>query len=64
MVGIGAGVPRLAENINVRFGDVVVSQPTGASPGVVQYDLGKLGKDGQFKRIGVFAPPPEVLFKG
>ncbi|KAI6614348.1 hypothetical protein MCOR14_011444 [Pyricularia oryzae] len=64
MVGIGAGVPRLAENVDVRLGDVVVSQPTGASPGVVQYDLGKLGKDGQFKRIGAFAPPPEVLLKG
>ncbi|KAH9427463.1 hypothetical protein MCOR02_012095 [Pyricularia oryzae] len=64
MVGIGAGVPRLAENVDVRLGDVVVSQPTGASPGVVQYDLGKLGKDGQFKRIGALAPPPEVLLKG
>ncbi|TLD09766.1 hypothetical protein PspLS_11579 [Pyricularia sp. CBS 133598] len=64
MVGIGAGVPRLADNIDIRLGDVVVSQPTGASPGVVQYDLGKLGKDGQFKRIGALAPPPEVLLKG
>ncbi|KAF3768506.1 hypothetical protein M406DRAFT_336936 [Cryphonectria parasitica EP155] len=30
MVGIGAGIPRLADNIDIRLGDVVVSQPTGA----------------------------------
>ncbi|GKT48797.1 uncharacterized protein ColSpa_08978 [Colletotrichum spaethianum] len=64
MVGIGAGIPRLADNIDIRLGDVVVSQPTGTSPGVVQYDLGKLGNDGQFTRVGSLASPPEVLLKG
>ncbi|KAK1838141.1 pfs domain-containing protein [Colletotrichum chrysophilum] len=64
MVGIGAGIPRLADNIDIRLGDVVVSQPTGASPGVVQYDIGKLKSDGHFKRVGSLAPPPEVLLKG
>ncbi|KAF5521492.1 hypothetical protein CGCA056_v006881 [Colletotrichum aenigma] len=64
MVGIGAGIPRLADNIDIRLGDVVVSQPTGASPGVVQYDVGKLESDGHFKRVGSLAPPPEVLLKG
>nr|XP_036581485.1 pfs domain-containing protein [Colletotrichum truncatum]KAF6789836.1 pfs domain-containing protein [Colletotrichum truncatum] len=64
MVGIGAGIPRLAENIDIRLGDVVVSQPTGTSSGVVQYDLGKLGKDGHFQRVGSLASPPEVLLKG
>ncbi|KZL87248.1 pfs domain-containing protein, partial [Colletotrichum incanum] len=64
MVGIGAGIPRLADNIDIRLGDVVVSQPTGTSPGVVQYDLGKLENDGQFKRVGSLASPPEVLLKG
>ncbi|KAF9773495.1 hypothetical protein IL306_008678 [Fusarium sp. DS 682] len=64
MVGIGAGIPRPADNIDIRLGDVVVSQPIDMSPGVVQYDLGKLENDGQFKRVGSLAPPPEVLLKG
>ncbi|KAL6808739.1 pfs domain-containing protein [Trichoderma camerunense] len=64
MVGIGAGVPRLADKIDIRLGDVVVSQPTGTSPGVVQYDLGKLKTDGNFERVGHLSAPPEVLLKG
>ncbi|KAB2570000.1 uncharacterized protein LTHEOB_2718 [Lasiodiplodia theobromae] len=64
MVGIGAGVPRLEEGINIRLGDIVVSQPTGTSPGVVQYDLGKLKTNGKFERVGSPAAPPEVLLKG
>ncbi|KAG4264758.1 hypothetical protein FPRO03_00042 [Fusarium proliferatum] len=36
MVGIGGGIPP-----KVRLGDVVVSTPVGAFPGIVQYDLGK-----------------------
>ncbi|TIC90458.1 hypothetical protein CH35J_011882 [Colletotrichum higginsianum] len=64
MVGIGAGIPKLADNTDIRLGDVVVSQPTGTSPGVVQYDVGKLENDGQFRRVGSLAPPPEVLLKG
>lgn len=64
MVGIGAGIFKLADNINIRFGDVVVNQFTGTNPGIVQYNLGKLGKNGPFKQIGVFALPPEILFKG
>ncbi|KAK0625692.1 hypothetical protein DIS24_g10969 [Lasiodiplodia hormozganensis] len=64
MVGIGAGVPRPEEGINIRLGDIVVSQPSGASPGVVQYDLGKLKRNGKFERVGSLAAPPEVLLKG
>lgn len=64
MVGIGAGVPRPEEGINIRLGDIVVSQPSGASPGVVQYDLGKLKGNGKFERVGSLAAPPEVLLKG
>ncbi|GJD04088.1 pfs domain-containing protein [Colletotrichum higginsianum] len=64
MVGIGAGIPKLADNTDIRLGDVVVSQPTGTSPGVVQYDVGKLENGGQFRRVGSLAPPPEVLLKG
>ncbi|KAL0929878.1 pfs domain-containing protein [Colletotrichum truncatum] len=64
MVGIGAGIPRLADKVDIRLGDVVISQPSGISSGVIQYDLGKLQGDGQFKRVGSLASPPEVLLKG
>ena len=39
MVGIGGGVP--SRNADIRLGDIVVSQPTDTSGGVIQYDLGK-----------------------
>jgi nucleoside phosphorylase len=39
MVGIGGGVPNTKADI--RLGDIVVSQPTDTSGGVIQYDLGK-----------------------
>lgn len=69
MVGIGAGIPR-AQNreimgeFDIRLGDVVVSQPTGTSPGVVQYDLGKVKAGGQFERVGSLNSPHEVLLRG
>ncbi|KAF9873496.1 hypothetical protein CkaCkLH20_08955 [Colletotrichum karsti] len=63
MVGIGAGIPRLAEDIDIRLGDVVVSTSVGSSPAVVQYDLGKQ-KDDQFELKGALANPPDVLQKG
>lgn len=56
MVGIGGGVPP-----TVRLGDVVVSIPTGNYPGVVQWDLGKAEKDGEFKQIGSLNKPPTSL---
>ncbi|KAJ5517508.1 hypothetical protein N7527_009068 [Penicillium freii] len=37
MVGIGGGVPN--GNADIRLGDIVVSQPTDTSGGVIQYDL-------------------------
>ncbi|UQC85448.1 pfs domain-containing protein [Colletotrichum lupini] len=64
MVGIGAGIPRLEDGIDIRLGDVVVSRPVDGSPGVVQYDLGKVEANGEFQRVGALAPPPEVLLKG
>lgn len=39
MVGIGGGVP--SASIDIRLGDVVVSQPHMSHGGVVQYDFGK-----------------------
>lgn len=56
MVGIGGGVPP-----TVRLGDVVVSTPTDRYPGVVQWDLGKAEKDGEFKQIGSLNKPPTSL---
>ncbi|ERF72616.1 hypothetical protein EPUS_05670 [Endocarpon pusillum Z07020] len=61
MVGIGGGIPNLAKEIDIRLGDVVVSQPDGTYGGVVQYDLGKnLGKE-KFERKGSLDKPPTVL---
>lgn len=64
MVGIGAGIPRLEDDIDIRLGDVVVSRPTDGSSGVIQYDLGKMKGNGEFQRVGSLAPPPAVLLKG
>ncbi|KXH55507.1 pfs domain-containing protein [Colletotrichum salicis] len=59
MVGIGGGVPG---KVDIRLGDVVVSNPTADSPGVVQYDFGKAVNDGRFERIGnLNKPSPSVL---
>lgn len=35
IISIGAGVFKLADNINIRFGDVIVNQFIGANPGIV-----------------------------
>lgn len=59
MVGIGGGVP--TSNADIRLGDIVVSQPTDTSGGVIQYDLGKALSGGQFKRTGMLNRPPKVL---
>ncbi|KAL4966166.1 uncharacterized protein BDV14DRAFT_199300 [Aspergillus stella-maris] len=60
MVGIGGGVP--SARADVRLGDVVVSQPQGQHPGVVQYDFGKTISSGRFERTGSLnRPPPELL---
>ncbi|KAJ5147913.1 hypothetical protein N7526_001265 [Penicillium atrosanguineum] len=59
MVGIGGGIP--SSNTDIRLGDIVVSQPTDTSGGVIQYDLGKALSAGQFKRTGILNRPPKVL---
>lgn len=59
MVGIGGGVPN--GNADIRLGDIVVSQPTDTSGGVIQYDLGKVLSGGQFQRTGMLNRPPKVL---
>ena len=59
MVGIGGGVPSTSDDI--RLGDVVVSKPTGALGGVVQYDYGKTIASGAFQQTGMMNQPPQVL---
>jgi hypothetical protein len=59
MVGIGGGVP--SSKNDIRLGDVVVSKPTGAFGGVVQYDYGKTVASGVFQQTGMMNQPPQVL---
>jgi nucleoside phosphorylase len=58
MVGIGGGVP--SEEVDIRLGDVVISQPVQAFGGVVQYDFGKATPSG-FERTGSLNTPPPIL---
>lgn len=58
LVGIGGGVPSV--EVDVRLGDVVVSQPNKTFGGVVQYDYGKATQSG-FERIGSLNSPPQIL---
>src|SRR3954462_3948661 len=58
MVGIGGGVP--SAEVDIRLGDVVVSQPHQTFGGVVQYDLGKSTPSG-FDRTGSLNSPPQIL---
>jgi nucleoside phosphorylase len=61
MVGIGGGIPNLQKGLDIRLGDVVISQPDKTYGGVVQYDLGKNLGDGRFERKGFLKPPPTLL---
>lgn len=58
MVGVGGGV--WSTRVDVRLGDVVVSQPDGIHGGVVQWDFGKI-ESGGFKRTGSLNKPPLLL---
>ena len=64
LVGVGGGVPRLTgdDPADVRLGDVVVSNPTYNSGGVIQYDRGKTNEGEQRpQRTGTLNKPPESL---
>ncbi|KAK1984511.1 phosphorylase superfamily protein [Colletotrichum cereale] len=63
LVGIGGGVPRLDDDndVDIRLGDVVISQPSGQHGGVVQYDFGKTRADGVLTRTGSLNAPPRIL---
>ncbi|KAK6356062.1 hypothetical protein TWF718_000436 [Orbilia javanica] len=59
MVGVGGGAPSASNDI--RLGDIVVSQPTDRSGGVIQYDFGKATESGEFEQSGSLNAPPPVL---
>jgi nucleoside phosphorylase len=58
MVGVGGGV--WSPKVDIRLGDVIVSQPEGTHGGVLQLDFGKMEHDG-FKRAGSLDKPPRLL---
>lgn len=59
MVGIGGGAPSVEHDI--RLGDIVVSRPEGSYGGVIQHDMGKIGKNGSIQRVGSLNSPPKSL---
>lgn len=59
MVGIGGGVP--SKKADIRLGDVVISMPTPTSGSVIQYDYGKMLRDGCFQHTGSLNKPPQYL---
>lgn len=59
MVGIGGGVPSALHDI--RLGDIVVGKPQGSSPGVIQYDLGKVTPGGIHLSGSLNKPPAALL---
>ncbi|KGO42437.1 NACHT nucleoside triphosphatase [Penicillium expansum] len=61
MVGIGGGIARPDEDQDIRLGDVVVSQPSGTTGSVCQYDLTKAKPGDKRERKGFLGRPPTVL---
>ena len=68
MVGIGGGIPSIgipsiskSEALDIRLGDVVVSDPDTTFGGVIQYRFGKTVGENQFVRTGMLNKPPAVL---
>ncbi|KAL2816638.1 hypothetical protein BDW59DRAFT_136665 [Aspergillus cavernicola] len=61
MVGIGGGVPSMNKDKDIRLGDIVVSRPTAARPGIIQYDFGKKYAEDQFTITGVLNKPSTLL---
>lgn len=58
LVGIRGGVP--TNKIDIKLGNVVVSQPNQGRGGVVQYDFSKSTPSG-FERTGFLNTPPDIL---
>ena len=63
LVGIGGGIARPDEDRDIRLGDVVVSQPSGTTGAVCQYDLIRAKLGDKHERTGFIGRPPTVLLK-
>lgn len=68
MVGIGGGIPSIGilgiknrDALDIRLGDVVVSDPDNDFGGVIQYRFGKTVGENKFIRTGTLNKPPAVL---
>jgi len=61
MVGIGGGIPNLEKDVDIRLGDVVISQPDKSHGGVVQYDKIKSLEGGYVVLKGSLNKPPSLL---
>lgn len=61
MVGIGGGIPNLQKYLDIRLGDIVISQPNKTFGGMVQYDFRKNPGEAQFECKGSLKPPPPIL---
>ncbi|KAL1638797.1 hypothetical protein SLS58_008611 [Diplodia intermedia] len=59
LVGTGGAVPDNRHDIRLR--GIVVSQPSGSTGGVIQYDLFKARAGGVHERKDFLDSPPEVL---
>lgn len=59
MVGICGGVP--STTLDIRLGDVIVSEPTKQHGGVVYWTFGKTHGGGEFERTGTLDKPPRPL---
>ncbi|KAL4933101.1 nucleoside phosphorylase domain-containing protein [Aspergillus undulatus] len=59
LIGVGAGVP--STGVDIRLGDVVISQPQRGYGGVVQYDFNKITPGGKHNPIGYLNGPPRIL---
>lgn len=59
MVGIGGAVPGTGKDI--RLGDIFVSSPELTSGAVIQYDAGKVERDGQLVMKGLLNAPPRNI---
>ncbi|RVD87249.1 uncharacterized protein DFL_001491 [Arthrobotrys flagrans] len=61
LVGIADGAP--TERNDVRLGDVVVSTPSGTSPGVIKHDFVKSLGGGVFQQTGSLSKPPDGILR-
>ncbi|KAL4788114.1 pfs domain-containing protein [Aspergillus varians] len=61
LVGTGGGVPNPEKGIDIRLGDVVVSDTSGSFGGVALFDRGGSLSDIRFEKTGPLSTPPHVL---